>query len=105
MGSEKVEENESEKEVKSKKSSSNHNAILEIAKESEILENNLQNTDWDCLDEKQTKNRLRYFAENQYKLIEKLDSIHTENNEERNLRKSTVKIIQKRLNAVDSKLD
>merc|ERR1712025_972231 len=87
------------------KSSSNFDTINEIAKQSEIMDKELKNTDWDCLDEKQTTKRLRYFAENQYKLIEKLDSIHTENIEERNLRKATVKSIQKRLNSVDSKLD
>merc|ERR1711944_31519 len=87
------------------KSSNNIDAIIEIAKQSETMDKELKNTDWDCLDDKQMTKRLRYFAENQYKLIEKLDLIHTENIEERNLRKATVKSIQKRLNSVDSKLD
>merc|ERR1712061_629780 len=99
-------DSEVEEQVESvQKSSSNFDTINEIAKQSEIMDKELKNTDWDCLDEKQTTKRLRYFAENQYKLIEKLDSIHTENIEERNLRKATVKSIQKRLNSVDSKLD
>merc|ERR1711879_969724 len=85
-----------------KKLSSNFDAIIEIAKQSEMMDKELKNTDWDCLDDKQMTKRLRYFAENQYKLIEKLDLIHTENIEERNLRKATVKSIQKRLNSVDS---
>jgi len=101
----KVSENsESENEEKIE-DSKNYNAIIEIAKQSEAIQKDLENTDWDCLDEKQEMKKLRYAAENQYKLIEKLDSIHSENNEERNLRKSTVKSIQKRLDSLDSKLN
>jgi len=91
--------------VKKIEDSKNYNAIIEIAKQSEAIQKDLENTDWDCLDEKQEMKKLRYAAENQYKLIEKLDSIHSENNEERNLRKSTVKSIQKRLDSLDSKLN
>lgn len=99
-------DSEAEEKVESvQKVSNNFDAIIEIAKQSETMDKDLRNTDWDCLDDKQTTKRLRYFAENQYKLIEKLDMIHTENIEERNLRKTTVKSIQKRLNSVDSKLD
>merc|ERR1712173_516297 len=85
--------------------SKNYKAIIEISKQSEAIQKDLENTDWDCLDEKQEMKKLRYAAENQYKLIEKLDMIHSENTEERNLRKSTVKSIQRRLDSLDSKLN
>jgi len=98
------ENSESENEEKNE-DSKNYNAIIEIAKQSEAIQKDLENTDWDCLDEKQEIKKLRYAAENQYKLIEKLDLIHSENIEERNLRKSTVKSIQKRLDSLDSKLN
>merc|ERR1739848_745902 len=98
------ENSESENEEKIE-DSKNYNAIIEIAKQSEAIQKDLENTDWDCLDEKQEMKKLRYAAENQYKLIEKLDLIHSENIEERNLRKSTVKSIQKRLDSLDSKLN
>merc|ERR1712117_752552 len=97
------ENSESENEEKIE-DSKNYNAIIEIAKQSEAIQKDLENTDWDCLDEKQEMKKLRYAAENQYRLIEKLDLIHSENIEERNLRKSTVKSIQKRLDSLDSKL-
>merc|ERR1739847_182107 len=106
-----VSENEEDSEPENKEKdekiedSKNYKAIIEIAKQSETIEKDLQNTDWDCLDEKQEMKKLRYAAENQYKLIEKLDLIHSENNEERNLRKSTVKSIQRRLDSLDSKLN
>merc|ERR1712046_255673 len=96
---------EDEKTEEKIEDSKNYNAIIEIAKQSEALQKDLENTDWDCLDEKQEMKKLRYAAENQYKLIEKLDLIHSENIEERNLRKSTVKSIQKRLDSLDSKLN
>merc|ERR1711877_42108 len=101
------EQSESENEVTEDKieDSENYKAIIEISKQSEVIQKDLENTDWDCLDEKQEIKKLRYAAENQYKLIEKLDMIRTENIEERNLRKSTVKSIQKRLDSLDKKLN
>merc|ERR1712026_135624 len=102
-----TEQSESENEATNEKTedSKNYNAIIEISKQSEAIQTDLDNTDWDCLDEKQEMKKLRYVAENQYKLIEKLDMIHTENIEERNLRKSTVKSIQRRLDSLDKKLN
>merc|ERR1712035_156104 len=101
------EQSESENEATNEKTedSQNYKAIIEISKQSEAIQTDLENTDWDCLDEKQEMKKLRYAAENQYKLIEKLDMIHTTNIEERNLRKSTVKNIQKRLDSLDKKLN
>merc|ERR1711976_858142 len=101
------EQSESETEVTKEKieDSQNYKAIIEISEQSEAIQKDLDNTDWDCLDEKQEMKKLRYAAENQYKLIEKLDMIRTENIEERNLRKSTVKSIQKRLDLLDKKLN
>merc|ERR1711976_146521 len=98
---------ESENEVSQEKieDSQNYKTIIEISRQSEAIQKELENTDWDCLDEKQEMKKLRYAAENQYKLIEKLDMIRTENIEERNLRKSTVKSIQKRLDSLDKKLN
>merc|ERR1711963_629890 len=84
--------------------SQNYKTIIEISKQSEAIQKDLENPDLDCLDEKQEMKKLRYAAENHYKLIEKLDMIHTENIEERNLRKSTVKSIQRRLDSLDKKL-
>merc|ERR1739848_378285 len=98
-------ESEDEKTEEKIEDSKNYKAIIEISKQSEAIQKDLENTDWDCLDEKQEMKKLRYAAENQYKLIEKLDLIHSENIEERNLRKSTVKSIQKRLDSLDSKLN
>merc|ERR1712117_791891 len=85
--------------------SKNYDAIIEISKQSRAIQKDLENTDWDCLDEKQEMKKLRYAAENQYKLIEKLDMIHPSNVEERNLRKNTVKSIQRRLDKLDKKLN
>merc|ERR1712170_159718 len=101
------EQSESENEVTEEKieDSQNYKAILEISKQSEAIQKDLENTDWDCLDEKQEMKKLRYAAENQYKLIEKLDMVHPSNVEERNLRKNTVKSIQKRLDSLDKKLN
>merc|ERR1712026_203140 len=101
------EQSESENEVIEEKieDSQNYKTIVEISKQSEAIQTDLDNTDWDCLDEKQEMKKLRYAAENQYKLIEKLDMIRTENIEERNLRKSTVKSIQRRLDSLDKKLN
>merc|ERR1712026_528451 len=101
------EQSESENEVTEDKIEDleNYKAIIEISKQSEAIQKDLENTDWDCLDEKQEIKKLRYAAENQYKLIEKLDMIHTRNMEERNLRKSTVKSIQRRLDSLDKKLN
>merc|ERR1711976_724796 len=101
------EQSESETEVTKEKieGSQNYKAIIEISEQSEAIQKDLDNTDWDCLDEKQEMKKLRYAAENQYKLIEKLDMIRTENIEERNLRKSTVKSIQRRLDSLDKKLN
>merc|ERR1712018_236482 len=101
-----LESENSESENKEKiEDSKYYNAIIEIAKQSEAIQKDLENTDWDCLDEKQKMKKLRYAAENQYKLIEKLDLIHSDNTEERNLRKITVKSIQKRLDSIDSILN
>merc|ERR1712035_144112 len=110
MGNQKdseTEQSESENEVTEEKieDSKNYKAIIEISKQSEAIQTYLENTDWDCLDEKQEMKKLRYAAENHYKLIEKLDMIHTENIEERNFRKSTVKSIQRRLDSLDKKLN
>merc|ERR1712170_265770 len=101
------EQSESENEVIEEKieDSQIYKTIAEISKQSEAIQTDLENTDWDCLDEKQEIKKLRYAAENQYKLIEKLDMICTENIEERNLRKSTVKSIQTRLDSLDKKLN
>merc|ERR1712170_3732 len=101
------EQSESESEVIEEKieDSQNYKTIFEISKQSEAIQTDLENTDWDCLDQKQEMKKLRYAAENQYKLIEKLDMIHTRNMEERNLRKSTVKSIQRRLDSLDKKLN
>merc|ERR1712178_501344 len=101
------EQSESENEEAEEKieDSQNYKTIIEISKQSEAIQTDLENTDWDCLDEKQEMKKFRYAAENQYKLIEKLDMIHTENIEERNLRKNTVKSIQKRLDSLDKKLN
>merc|ERR1712170_124441 len=85
--------------------SQNYKTIIEISKQSETIQKDLENTDWDCLDEKQEMKKLRYAAENQYKLIEKLDMVHPSNVEERNLRKNTVKSIQRRLDSLDKKLN
>merc|ERR1712170_157217 len=92
------EQSESETEVTEEKieDSQNYKTIVEISKQSEAIQTDLDNTDWDCLDEKQEMKKLCYAAENQYKLIEKLDMIRTENIEERNLRKSTVKSKQQK---------
>merc|ERR1711963_818792 len=100
------EQSESENEVIEEKieDSQNYKAIIKISEQSEAIQKDLDNTDWDCLDEKQEMKKLRYAAENQYKLIEKLDMIHTTNIEERNLRKSTVISIQRRLDSLDKKL-
>merc|ERR1712026_154760 len=102
-----TEQSESENEETEEKieDPQNYKTIIEISKQSEAIQTDLDNTDWDCLDEKQEMKKLRYAAENQYKLIEKLDMIHTENIEERNLRKSTVKSIQRRLDSLDKKLN
>merc|ERR1711976_176926 len=101
------EQSESENEVTEEKieDSQNYKTIIDISKQSRAIQTDLENTDWDCLDEKQEMKKLRYAAENQYKLIEKLDMIHTSNIEERNLRKSTVKSIQRRLDSLDKKLN
>merc|ERR1712170_240649 len=102
-----TEQSESENEETEEKieDSQNYKTIVEISKQSEAIQTDLENTDWDCLDEKQEIKKLRYAAENQYKLIEKLDMIRTRNTEERNLRKSTVKSIQRRLDSLDKKLN
>merc|ERR1711976_27576 len=98
-------ESENEETEENIEDSQNYKTIVEISKQSEAIETDLENTDWDCLEEKQEMKKLRYAAENHYKLIEKLDMIHTENIEERNLRKSTVKSIQRRLDSLDKKLN
>merc|ERR1712146_125428 len=101
-----TEQSESENETEEKiEDSQNYKTIVEISKQSEAIQTDLENTDWDCLDQKQEMKKLRYAAENHYKLIEKLDMIHTKNIEERNLRKSTVKSIQRRLDSLDKKLN
>merc|ERR1712146_502452 len=93
-------ESENEETEENIEDSQNYKTIVEISKQSEAIQKDLENTDWDCLDEKQEMKKLRYAAENQYKLIEKLDMIHSDNIEERNLRKSTVKCIQRRLDSL-----
>merc|ERR1711976_362885 len=98
-------ESENEETEENIEDSQNYKTIVEISKQSEAIQTDLENTDWDCLDEKQEMKKLRYAAENHYKLIEKLDMIHTENIEERNLRKSTVKSIRRRLDSLDKKLN
>merc|ERR1712173_100231 len=105
MGNQNIQSQKTRKQKKKSKTQKNYKAIIEISQQSEAIQKDLENTDWDCLDEKQEMKKLRYAAENQYKLIEKLDMIHSENTEERNLRKSTVKSIQKRLDSLDSKLN
>merc|ERR1712004_428403 len=74
--------------------SQNHNLILEIQKTSRDIIRQIENTDLDCLDTKQETKMFKYAAENLYKLLEKLDMIHTADSEEKSLRKSTVKNIQ-----------
>merc|ERR1711976_544526 len=98
-------ESENEETEENIEDSQNYKTIVEISKQSEAIQTDLENTDWDCLEEKQEMKKLRYAAENHYKLIEKLDMIHTENIEERNLRKSTVKSIRRRLDSLDKKLN
>merc|ERR1712026_302545 len=98
-------ESENEETEENIEDSQNYKTIIEISKQSEAIQTDLENTDWDCLDDKQEMKKLRYAAKNQYKLIEKLDMIRTRNTEERNLRKSTVKSIQRRLDSLDKKLN
>jgi len=84
--------------------SQNHNLILEIQKTSRDIIKKIENTDLDCLDTKQETKMFKYAAENLYKLLEKLDMIHTADSEEKSLRKSTVKNIQRKLDSIDRKL-
>jgi len=84
--------------------SQNHNLILEIQKTSRDIIKQIENTDLDCLDTKQETKMFKYAAENLYKLLEKLDMIHTADSEEKSLRKSTVKNIQRKLDSIDRKL-
>merc|ERR1712226_310069 len=86
------------------KASQNHNKILEIQKTSRDIIKQIENTDLDCLDTKQETKMFKYAAENLYKLLEKLDMIHTADSEEKSLRKSTVKSIQRKLDSIDRKL-
>jgi len=86
------------------KTSQNHKLILEIQKTSRDIIRQIENTDLDCLDTKQETKMFKYAAENLYKLLEKLDMIHTADSEEKSLRKSTVKNIQRKLDSIDRKL-
>merc|ERR1712047_170132 len=61
--------------------SQNHNLILEIQKTSRDIIKQIENTDLDCLDTKQETKMFKYAAENLYKLLEKLDMIHTADSE------------------------
>merc|ERR1711976_906809 len=60
------EQSESENEETEEKieDSQNYKVIVEISKQSEAIQTDLENTDWDCLDEKQEIKKLRYAAEN-----------------------------------------
>merc|ERR1712226_1714346 len=84
--------------------SQNHNLILAVQKTSRDIIKQIENTDLDCLDTKQETKMFKYAAENLYKLLEKLDTIHTADSEEKSLRKSTVKSIQRKLDSIDRKL-
>jgi len=88
----------------SSETSQNHKLILEIQKTSRDIIRQIENTDLDCLDTKQETKMFKYAAENLYKLLEKLDMIHTADSEEKSLRKSTVKNIQRKLDSIDRKL-
>merc|ERR1711976_782356 len=83
--------------------SENYEKILEIAAESEKIEKSLKSTE--SLEKKAAKKNLRYAAENQYKLLEKLDALKIDSEEDRITRKQTIKDIQTRLDSADQKLN
>merc|ERR1711963_1116992 len=81
--------------------------MIEIQKIiSESDEISKETNDIDTTSDKKSKiKKLRYSAENQYKLIEKLDLLSLENPKEKRLRKHAVKLIQKRVDDADKKLN
>merc|ERR1711941_92333 len=83
--------------------SENHEKIVEIAAESEKIEEGLAGSE--NLEDKAVRKRLRYAAENQYKLIERLDALSLDQPEDKVTRKQTIKEIQKRLDTADQKLN
>merc|ERR1711879_44113 len=83
--------------------SENHKKIVEIAAESEKIEEGLAGSE--NLEDKAVRKRLRYAAENQYKLIERLDALSPDQPEDKVTRKQTIKEIQKRLDTADQKLN
>jgi len=85
------------------KTSANTDLILEILKTSQNIENDLDDN-IELTDIKQATKKLKYAAENQYKLLEKLDMIQVSDSREKLLRKSAVKSIQKRLDSTDARL-
>jgi len=87
----------------SEQKSPNHALLSDILKTSENIENDLEDN-LDSLDLKKATKKLKYAAENLYKLLEKLDMIHTADSDEKLLRKTAVKSIQKRLESTDLKL-
>merc|ERR1712026_526387 len=81
--------------------------LIEIQKIiSESDEISKDTNDIDTTSDKKLKiKKIRYSAENQYKLVEKLDLLSLENPEEKRLRKHAVKLIQKRVDDADKKLN
>merc|ERR1712066_521215 len=93
----------SETSTDTEQTSANADLILEILKTSQNIENDL-NDNIELIDIKQAIKKLKYAAENQYKLLEKLDMIQVSDSREKLLRKSAVKSIQKRLDSTDARL-
>jgi len=93
---------ENSKNSTGEQNSKNYTLIVDILKSSQDIENDLQDN-LDSLDIRKATKKLKYAAENQYKLLEKLDMIQC-CSEEKIIRKSAVKMIQKRLDSTDVKL-
>merc|ERR1712184_222973 len=83
--------------------SDTHGKINAIRLESENIEQTL--SECENLEEKSAKKKLRYAAETQYKLIEKLDALSIEEPKDKLKRKDTIREIQMRLDAADHKLN
>merc|ERR1711941_193416 len=93
----------SETSVPASTHSETHKIINEIRVESENIEETLN----ECanLEDKAATKKLRYAAEMQYKLIEKLDALNIEEPKDKLTRKETIREIQMRLDAADRKLN
>merc|ERR1712173_217394 len=97
-------ESETEEEEKGEEENTVLETIEKIISESDLLLVETEQLQYSVSDKKQVLKRLRYCAENQYKLIETLDRMELQRSftEARELKRHTIRKIQKRVDQADN---